>query len=90
MNANFIIDFWLWWIAGLIVCPLLVVLPQLKKIRQAIDLSEDDPNAGGKLFLTPFSVIISVVFGMGTIVSMILFIAAVVIGIVAGIRGIFV
>ncbi len=89
MHPNFIIDLWPWWIAGLIICPLVAILPQLKNIREAIDKGDKDPNGAGKLFLKPFPLIISVIFGMATMVSFILFLASVIIGMVAGIRNLF-
>lgn len=89
MDPNFIVNLWPCWIAGLILCPLLAVLPQLKNIRTAIDIGEKQPNEVGKLFLTPGSIVLSVVFGMGTFVSFVLFIASVVVGLVAGIKNLF-
>jgi hypothetical protein len=68
MNPNFIIDFWPYWIAGLIICPLIAIIPQLKNIRTAIDKGESEPAETGKLFLTPSSLILTIVFGLGTFV----------------------
>lgn len=89
MSANYIMDYWPLWIAGLIIFPLLAILPQLKNIREAVDKGESDPNYVGKLFLTPYSIFLSVVFGMGTIVSLVLFIASVIVGIIAAVKEIF-
>lgn len=89
MHANFIIDLWPWWIIGLIVSPLLAVLPQLGNIRKAVALGDDDPKAVAGLFLQPASIILTVVFGMATFVFMVLFIAAVLVGIVDAVHGIF-
>jgi len=89
MGANFIIGLWPVWIAGLIIFPLLVILPQLKNIRSAIDQGEENPKEVAKLFLSPGSLIITVVFGLGTFVCFILFMASVLVGIVAAIKALF-
>ncbi len=89
MGSNFIINFWPVWIAGLIILPLLIILTQLKNIRFAIDQSEENPKEVAKLFLSPGSLIITIVFGLGTFVCFVLFMASVLVGTVAAIKALF-
>ena len=90
MNPNFIINFWPYWIAGLIVFPLLAALPQLKNIRTAIDIGQHQPNEVAKMFLNPQSLVVSIVFGLAAFVCFVLFLASVVVGTIAAIHNIFV
>jgi len=89
VSANYIIDFWPYWIAGLIVFPLLAILPQLKNIRSAVEKGEREPKQVAMLFLTPGSIMLSVVAGMLTFVCFVLFLASVLVGAIAAVRAIF-
>jgi hypothetical protein len=86
MSANFVITYWPFWIIGLVAFPLLVVLPQLKNIREAVEKGESDPKYVAGLFLNAKSMIISIVFGMATFVSFVLFLASVLVATVAAIK----
>ncbi|MGE5558775.1 MAG: hypothetical protein ACM3WV_09195 [Bacillota bacterium] len=88
MTADFIARYWPYWIAGLIVSPLVVILFQLANIRYAID-HQNDGNEVAKRFLSPVPMVITVIFGMTTFVFLVLFAASVIIGIVAGIKALF-
>jgi hypothetical protein len=89
MNSTFIIDLWPLWIAGLVVFPLIAVLPQLKNIRIAIDKGEKEPNEVGKLFLSPGPLVISILFGIASFVCFVLFLGSVLVGITAAIKNLF-
>ena len=82
---HFVFGYWYLWIIGLIFFPLFAVLPQLKNIHYAVDAPKDDPEAA-KRFLQPVPLVLSVVGGMGTFVCLILFVAAVILAIIQGIK----
>ena len=87
MNEKFIVNFWPYWVAGLVVFPSLAVLPQLANIRAS--LTSKDPTQIAMLFLTPRSIISFVVFGMLMFVCFLPFLASAIIGLVAAIKSIF-
>jgi len=87
VNEKFIVNFWPYWIAGLVIFPPLAILPQLANIRAALTMK--DPRQIAMLFLTPRTIIASVVFGMLTFVCFLLFLASAFIGLVAAIKSIF-
>jgi len=89
MNPNFIIDFWPYWIAGLIIFPLILSLLTLPKIRTAVNKGDEAPKEVAKLFLTPGTLFVTLFFGVSTFVCLILFLASVLIGMIAGIRNLF-
>ena len=89
MNTNIVTTYWWVWIIGLVVFPLLAVLPQLSNIREAVAKGQSDPNYVAGLFLTAKSLIISIVFGMATFVSFVLFMASVLVATVSAIKNIF-
>jgi hypothetical protein len=88
MNPVYITSYWPYWLAGLILFPLLAVLPQLANIRKAIDIGDRDGKEVAKMFLAPSSLIITVVFGLGAFICFILFLASVLAGLIAAIKGI--
>ncbi len=61
-------NLWPYWIAGLIIFPLLAILPQLANIRAAVTRGKKDPEQVALMFLTPRSIVLSVVFGILTFV----------------------
>jgi hypothetical protein len=87
MSGNFIINLWPYWIIGLIIFPVLAILPQLANIRASLRLR--DPQQIVMLFLTPRSIISFVVFGMLSFVCFVLFLASAIIGIIVVLKGIF-
>lgn len=88
MDPVYITDYWPYWTVGLVLFPLLAMLPQLAKIRKAVEIGDKDPGKVARLFLTPSSLAISIVFGLGTFICFVLFAAAVLTGLIAAIKGI--
>ena len=87
MNEKFIVNFWPYWVAGVVIFPPLAILPQLANIRASLTMK--DPRQIAMLFLTPRSIISFVVFGILTFVCFLLFLASAIIGLVAAIKSIF-
>ena len=84
---KFILDLWYMWIIGLVALPTIIVLSQLKNINTAIDDKGKNPEEIGKLFLSPFPLIISIAGSIGTFVCFVFFIASVIMAIVQQIKG---
>ncbi len=84
---KFILDLWYVWIIGLMALPAIIVLSQLSSINAAIADKNKNPEAIAKLFLSPFSLTISIVGGIGTFICFIFFIASVLMAIVQQIKG---
>lgn len=89
MNINFVTTYWWLWIIGLLVFPLIAVLPQLKNIREAVAKGDSDPNYVAMLFLNAKSLILSIVFGMATFVCFVLFMASVLVATIAAVKNLF-
>ena len=90
MNTSYVTAYWWIWTIGLLVFPLLAVLPQLGNIREAVAKGQSDPNYVAGLFLNAKSMIISIVFGMATFVSFVLFMASVLVAVIAAIKNLFI
>ncbi|MBN1980954.1 MAG: hypothetical protein JW795_05445, partial [Chitinivibrionales bacterium] len=75
-----VLTLWYFWIIGMVIFPLIAILPQLNAIHQAIDDKGQNPEKIGKLFLTPRSLIFSVFGGMGTFICLILFFVSLILG----------
>lgn len=88
MNPLYITSYWPYWIVGLVVFPLLAILPQLAKIRKAVEIGDKDPKAVARMFLSPSSLAVTVICGLATFICFILFMASVLAGLIAAIRGI--
>lgn len=86
MDAVYITSYWPYWLAGLVLFPLLAVLPQLANIRRAIEIGDREPKEVAKLFLAPTSLVATIVFGLGAFVCFILFLASVLVGLFAAIQ----
>ncbi|MFC1770339.1 hypothetical protein ACFLZV_00485 [Candidatus Margulisiibacteriota bacterium] len=79
---NFIIEYWLLWIIGLMAFPVLILIIQLKNILFAFNNTTENPREVWRRFLSPFSLIVSVVLGIATFICMILFFASIISGLV--------
>ncbi len=78
----FIMHYWYLWIIGVIVMPIIAVLPQINNIREVIDRKDRDPKEIAKLFLSPGTLIITIIGGMGTFVSLVLFFVSIILAII--------
>lgn len=83
---TFIMQYWYLWVIGLVVFPVIAVLPQLKNIHQAIDDKDASPGKIAKLFLDPGSLTVSIIGGMGTFVCLVFFFASIIITIIRYIK----
>lgn len=82
----FVLEYWYVWVIGLIVLPIIAVLPQLKNILQAIDHKDKDPKEIAKLFLKPGSLIIGIIGGIGTFVCFVFFFLSILFAIIKFIK----
>ena len=64
----FIMQYWYLWVIGLILMPIVTILPQIKNILEIIDHTDKNPKAIAKLFLNPRMLVMSIIGGMGTFV----------------------
>lgn len=80
----FVLEYWYIWVAGLIVLPVIAVLPQIKNIHQAI--SQKDPNEIARLFLSPGKLAITIIGGMGAFVCAVFFFLSIVFAIIKYIK----
>ncbi len=78
----FIMQYWYVWVAGLIVLPIVAILPQLKNIHKAIGDKSQSPAEIVRLFLNPWSLAISIIGGMGTFVCLVLFFTSIIFAII--------
>lgn len=88
MDPIYITNYWPYWIAGLVLFPLLAILPQLAKIRKAVEIGDGHEKEIASMFLEPWSLVSTIVFGLGGFVCFILFLASVLAGLIAAISGI--
>ena len=79
---TYIVAYWYLWVIGLIVFPLIAVLPQVGNIRKAIEDNGQHPEEIGKLFVSPPAIIVSIVGGMGTFICLALFVFSLILGLV--------
>ncbi len=82
----FIMQDWYLWVIGLIVMPVIAVLPQISNIREVIDRKDRDPKEIAKLFLSPGTLIVTIIGGMGTFVCFVLFFASILFAIIKFIK----
>ncbi len=83
---SFIVQYWYLWVIGLIAFPIVAVMPQLRNIQRAIDEKGASAREIAKLFLSPGSLIVSIVGGMGTFVCLVFFFASIIITIIRCIK----
>lgn len=88
MDPVYITSYWPYWIAGLVLFPLLAILPQLAKIRKAVEIGDKNPNEVARMFLSPSSLAITVVCGLATFICLLLFMASILVGLIAAVRGV--
>lgn len=84
---QFILEYWYLWIIGLILFPVIITLLQLKNIHAAIDDKGQNPEKIAKLFLSPGLLAVTIAAGIATFVCFAFFLAAIILGIVAAIKG---
>lgn len=78
----FIMEYWYLWVIGLLLFPIIAVLPQLKNIHKAIDDKFKNPGEIAKLFLNPWALAISIIGVMGSFVCLILFFVSMIFAII--------
>lgn len=82
MSIDIILSYWYLWIIGLIISPLLAILPQLKNLRKIFaEETKCDPTE----FFKPGAFILTVIFGILTFVFFILFVLSLLLSILIGI-----
>ncbi len=84
---KFILVYWYLWVIGLIVCPLIAILGQLKNIQAAIADNGKNPATIGQLFMEPAPLILSIIGGMGMFICFVFFCASVIMAIIQQIKG---
>jgi hypothetical protein len=83
---SFISEFWYVWIIGLVTLPFIIVVTQLKNIIYAIDDKGKHPERIGKRFLSPSSLAITIIGGIGTAICWVLFLATIILAIIQQIK----
>lgn len=82
----FIMQYRYLWIIGLIAMPVIALLPQINNIREVIDRKDRNPGDIVKLFLSPGTLTITIIGGMGTFVCLVLFIVSIIFAIIQFIK----
>jgi vacuolar-type H+-ATPase subunit I/STV1 len=82
----FIMQYWYLWVIGLILLPMVAVLPQIKNIHQVLDQKEINPREIAKLFLNPGTLAISIMGAAGTFVCFVFFLLSVLSAIISYIK----
>lgn len=82
----FIMQYWYLWVIGLIAMPIIALLPQINNIREVIDGKDRNPKDILKLFLSPGTLIITIIGGMGTFVCFVLFFTSIIFAIIQFIK----
>ncbi len=82
----FIIQYWYLWVIGLIVMPIIALLPQINNVREVLDRTDRNPKDIAKLFLHPGTLLITIIGGMGTFVCFVLFFVSIVFAIIQFIK----
>jgi len=82
----FIIQYWYLWVIGLILMPLVAVLPQIKNIHEILDQKEINPREIAKLFLNPGTLAVSIIGGVGSFVCLVFFFLSIIFAIIAYIK----
>jgi uncharacterized membrane protein YhaH (DUF805 family) len=82
----FVLDYWYVWIIGLIVLPVIAVLPQLKNIHRITDCKDKDPKEIVKLFLNPGTLAITIMGGVGTFICFVFFLLSILFAIIKYIK----
>lgn len=81
MNIDLISNYWYLWLIGLIISPLLAILPQLKHLRKM--MAENSKGMPGDFF-KPGLFAMLIVFGVLTFIFFVLFLISLIISIVLG------
>ncbi|HON09297.1 MAG: hypothetical protein GX089_07655 [Fibrobacter sp.] len=84
---EYVLANWWFWIAGLILFPLIAVLPQLGNIHAAIEDRGKNPEKIQKLFLSPVPLALTIIGGMGVFVCLVLFFSSIVLAMIDHIKG---
>ncbi len=82
----FIMQYWYLWVIGLILMPVIAVLPQIKNVLEVIDRKDKNAKEIVKLFLNPKTLVISIIGGMGTFVCFVFFFISIVFAIIKYIK----
>lgn len=82
----FVLDYWYLWVIGLIVLPVIAILPQISNIMQVVNDKEKDPKEIMKLFLKPGTLVITIFAGMGTFVCGVFFFLSIIFAIIRYIK----
>lgn len=82
----FIMQYWYLWVIGLIVLPIVAILPQIKNILEVIERKDKDPKEIARLFLNPGTLVISIIGGMGTFVCLVFFFLSIIFAIIKYIK----
>lgn len=82
----FIMQYWYLWVIGLILMPVITILPQIKNILEVIDRKDKNPKEIAKLFLNPGTLVMSIIGGMGTFVCFVFFFSSIIFAIIKYIK----
>ncbi len=82
----FIMQYWYLWVIGLILMPVITILPQIKNILEVIDRKDKNPKEIAKLFLNPGTLVMSIIGGMGTFVCFVFFFLSIIFAIIKYIK----
>ena len=77
---------WYLWVVGLILMPIVAVLPQIKNIHKILDQKEINPREIAKLFLSPGTLAISIMGCVGTFVCFVFFFLSIIFALIAYIK----
>jgi hypothetical protein len=75
-------QYWYLWVIGLIVLPIVAILPQLKNIHKVIDDKLKNPGEIAMLFLNPSTLVVSIIGLMGSFVCLVLFFTSIIFAVI--------
>lgn len=81
----FVLEYWYVWVIGMIILPVIAVLPQIRNIHEAVNRKRD-PREIANLFLSPGKLVITIIGGMGAFVCLIFFFLSIIFAIIKYIK----
>ncbi len=89
MASNFIVEYWYVWAAGLALFPVLAVVPVLKYLRDLLGRPAEERKRVVTRLLNPGVVAVVLLGASASFAAFVLFMAAVILGIVTYIKELF-
>ncbi len=86
VDMLFIMEYWYLWVIGLILMPVIAVLPQLKNILETMNRQDKNPKEIVKLFLNPGTLVISIIGCVGAFICLVFFFMSIIFALIKYIK----